>query len=61
MAKFRIKTSAPKGHNTWGFDLTAKVQEGLFAAVAMIVAASAEAEQKLMAAIAAAKVAKMSA
>lgn len=55
MAKFRVKTGAPKGRNTWEPDMGAKVQANLFETVAMIVAASADAETKLMAAIADAK------
>lgn len=53
--KYRIKTGIPKGRNTWKPDTASKVQAGLFATVAMLVAASADAEAKLMEAIAAAK------
>lgn len=55
MAKFRIKTGVPKGRNTWEPDTAAKVQASLFATVAMLAAASADAEMKLMKAIADAK------
>lgn len=53
--RFRVKTSPPKGRNTWEPDTAAKVQASLFDTVAMLAAASAEAEQKLLDAIAAAK------
>lgn len=55
MAKFRVRTSAPKGRNTWEPDMAAKVQASLFSTVAMLAAASADAEAKLMAAVADAK------
>lgn len=55
MAKFKIKTGVPKGRNTWEPDTAAKVQASLFATVAMLVAASADAEMMLMKAIADAK------
>lgn len=57
--KFRIKTSAPRGRNTWEPDTAAKVQASLFATVAMLAAASADAEQKLLEAVNAAKAGKM--
>ena len=53
--KYRIKTGIPKGRNTWETDTASRVQAGLFATVEMLVAASADAEAKLMEAIAAAK------
>lgn len=53
--RFRVKTSAPKGRNTWEPDTAAKVQESLFNTVAMLVAENSEAEQALMQAIAEAK------
>lgn len=53
--KFKIRTSAPKGRNTWEPDTAAKVQASLFATVAMLAAASSDAEQKLMEAVSAAK------
>lgn len=59
MAKFRIKTDVPKSRNTWKPDMTSKVQENLFATVAMLAAASADAEMKLMKAIADAKSGKV--
>lgn len=57
--KFRVRTSAPKGRNTWEPDTTAKVQASLFATVAMLAAASSDAEQKLMEAITSAKAGKI--
>lgn len=56
MRKFRIKTSAPKGRNTWEPDTAAKVQASLFDTVAMLAAANPEAEKQLLNAIAAAKI-----
>lgn len=58
MMKFKIKTAPPKGRGSWAPDLAAKVQENLFVTVAMVVAASPEAEKKLMDAIRSAKGAK---
>lgn len=58
MAKFRIRTGVPKGRNTWEPDMAAKVQENLFATVAMLAAASSDAERRLMEMIAAAKAGK---
>lgn len=58
MMKFKIKTAPPKGRGSWAPDLASKVQENLFATVAMIVAASPDAEKKLMDAIRSAKGAK---
>lgn len=55
MAKFRIKTAAPKGKHTWEPDMTARVQNSLFQTVAMLAAASEDAEKKLFEAIAMAK------
>lgn len=57
--RFNIRTGVPRGRNTWEPDIGAKVQASLFDTVAMIVAASAEAEVKLMDAIAAAKAGKL--
>lgn len=57
--KFKIRTSAPKGRNTWEPDTAAKVQANLFATVAMLAAASSEAERKLMEAVSAAKAGKV--
>lgn len=59
MVRFRVKTSPPKGRNTWKPDTAAIVQSNLFDTVAMLAAESAEAEQKLMDAIAAAKANKL--
>ena len=59
MAKFRIRTTAPTGRNTWEPDIAAKVQGGLFATVAMLAAASADAEQKLHDAVADAKAGRL--
>lgn len=53
--KFRIRTAAPKSRNTWAPDTNAKVQMCLFSTVALIAAASADAEQKLYNVIADAK------
>lgn len=55
MSRFRVKTTPPKGRNTWEPDTAAMVQASLFATVAMLAAASPDAEQKLMDAIAAEK------
>ncbi len=55
MAKFRVKTSVPKGRNTWEPDTAAKVQESLFKTVAVLAAASEDAEKQLMDAVAEAK------
>lgn len=52
---FKIRTTAPKGRNTWDADTGAKVQASLFATVAMIVADNEDAEKKLMQMIADAK------
>lgn len=57
--KYRVRTGAPKGRRTWESDTAAKVQNSLFATVAMLAAASAEAEKALMDAIAEAKKNKM--
>lgn len=57
--KFRIRTNAPKGRNTWAPDTAAKVQESLFATVAMLAASSSDAERKLMEAVNAAKAGKV--
>lgn len=58
MINFKVKTSVPKGRNTWEPDTASKVQAGLFATVAMLAAASADAEYKLMDAVANAKAGK---
>lgn len=55
---FKIRTGIPKGRNVWHTDAGAKVQAGLFAAVAVIVADNPEAEAKLMEMIADAKAEK---
>lgn len=57
--KFKIRTSAPKGRNTWEPDTAAKVQASLFATVAMLAATSSDAEQKLFEAVNAAKAGKV--
>lgn len=57
--KFVVKASAPKKRNVWKPDIAEKVQTSLFNTVAMIVAASTDAEAKLMSAIAAAKSGKL--
>lgn len=57
--KFKIKTSAPRGRNTWEPDTAAKVQASLFATVAMLAAASKDAEAKLFDAVSAAKAGKL--
>lgn len=59
VTKFRIRTGTPKGRNTWEPDTSARVQSSLFATVAMIVSLSADAEAKLMKAIADAKAGKL--
>lgn len=53
--KFRVHTSAPKGRSAWDADMASKVQASLFATVAMIAAASTDAEKKLFDAVSAAK------
>lgn len=53
--KYRVRTGAPKGRRTWEPDTAAKVQANLFATVAMLAAASVDAEKALMEAIAEAK------
>lgn len=53
--KFRVRTSPPKGRNTWEPDMAAKVQANLFATVAMLAAASSDAEKKLLDAVSNAK------
>lgn len=58
ITRFRIRTGAPKGRNVWEANTAARVQAGLFATVAMIVAESDDAEAKLMKAIADAKAGK---
>lgn len=57
--RFKIRTSAPKGRNTWEPDMAAKVQDSLFATVAMLAAASSDAERKLFEAVNAAKAGKV--
>lgn len=52
---FHIKTTPPKGRNTWDADTGAKIQANLFAMVAMLVADNEDAETKLMQMIADAK------
>lgn len=59
VTRFRIRTSVPRGRNTWDPDTNAKVQESLFATVAMLAAASEEAEKQLMETIADAKAGKV--
>lgn len=59
MAKFKVKTSAPKGRNTWESGTLSMVQDDLFALAAMLASVSADAEAKLMKAVADAKAKKM--
>lgn len=48
MMNFKVKTAAPKGRGSWPPELMTRVQENLFATVALLVAASPDAEDKLM-------------
>lgn len=57
--KFRVKTTAPNGRSLRELEMAAKVQVNLFDTVAMIVAASPDAEKQLMTAIADAKAGKL--
>lgn len=52
---FVVRTTPPRGRNTWTADTGSKVEAGLFATVAMLVAENADAEARLMRAIAEAK------
>lgn len=52
---FVVRTTPPRGRNTWTADTGSKVEANLFATVAMLVADNADAEVRLMKAIAAAK------
>ncbi len=57
--EFRVRTAPPKGRNTWEPDTAAKIQTNLFTTVAVLAAASGDAEQKLMDMIAEAKAGKI--
>lgn len=52
---FVVRTTPPRGRNTWTADTGSKVETGLFATVAILVAENPDAEARLMRAIAEAK------